>query len=106
MPYANNPRGRTTPEVRRLRKAVADLLDKHRDDMETWLVKVADDDPKEAFRLMTGLIEYALPKLARTELVGDPDAPLHTYSDEQLSAQIAQLQADIARLANPGKPGG
>lgn len=49
-----------------------------------WLI---EPDPDKALQRLCGLAEYAAPKLARTEIVGDPNAPL------QVSA-TAMVQMD------------
>ena len=40
--------------------------------MQAWLDRIAEDDPKGAFDRFTAVIEYHIPKLARTEHSG-PD---------------------------------
>jgi hypothetical protein len=70
--------------TREFRETVRLLLEKNADNVEVWLERVADgyDDvkpnPEKALGLLAQLAEFAAPKLARTEVVGDPDNPLKT----------------------------
>lgn len=61
------------------REAIARLVDGNAERMQEWLDRIADEEgPMAAWRCMTDVIEYHIPKLARTEHVGDPDNPLKT----------------------------
>lgn len=72
------------------RDTVRVLLEKNTDNVGLWLSMVANGygskeaDPARALDLMTKLAEFAAPKLARTEIAGDPNAPQkHTISWEK-----------------------
>ena len=66
------------------RQTVQKLLDDNRDNVGCWLTLVAEGDgtdackpdPAKALDMLAKLAEYAAPKLARTEHVGDKDAPM------------------------------
>lgn len=58
------------------RETVRKLLEANTENVSIWLAKVAEDNPAKALDLLTGLAEYAAPKLARTELVGDGGGPV------------------------------
>lgn len=58
------------------RQTVQMLLDDNRANVAVWLEQVAQADPAKALDLISKLAEYAAPKLARTELVGDEKAPI------------------------------
>lgn len=97
------------------RETVRQLLENNADNIPVWLTQVAqgvpkldadgkpvpgqwivEPDPDKALQRLTGLAEYAAPKLARTELVNDPDNPIapgghRNWSDDQLIALIAKL---------------
>lgn len=49
------------------REAIAMFVDNNSHRLEEWLDEVAVDNPAEAFRLFQSVIEYHVPKLARTE---------------------------------------
>ena len=52
------------------RAALAKFVNSNAGRMQTWLNKVAKDDPERAFNMVRDLIEYHVPKLARTEHTG------------------------------------
>jgi hypothetical protein len=80
------PKGAVNKATRHFRDTVNSLLENNAENVEKWLQAVAEGDitrdvkpdPKGALDLMAKLAEYAAPKLARTELIGDPDAPVVT----------------------------
>ena len=55
---------------------------------------VVEPDPDKALQRLTGLAEYSAPKLARTELVSDPDNPLIPPNPRQLT------DADLIAMIN------
>ena len=67
-----------------VREAIANLLDRNSEKMDEWLQLVAYGDselgvkpqPDKALDIMQKLAEYHIPKLARTEVVGNKDTPL------------------------------
>jgi hypothetical protein len=75
---------KTTTEFR---ETVRQLLENNAGNVERWLTMVAEGDgtdnprcqpdPGKALDLLAKLAEYAAPKLARTEVVGDKEAPQH-----------------------------
>ena len=75
------------------RNAVSRLLDENKENFGRWLTLVAEGDgadvkadPGKALDLVAKLAEFAAPKLARTEVVGDPDNPVQTVSRIELVA--------------------
>ena len=68
------------------RKAIAAFVDDNAERLQGWLDEIAADDklgPHAAFRCMMDVMEYHVPKLARTVVVGDPNAPLQFQSIER-----------------------
>ena len=65
------------------RETIQKLLEDNSENVGKWLESVAADDPSKALDLVAKLAEYAAPKLARTELVGDADAPIRTVIEWQ-----------------------
>jgi len=67
-----------------VREAIANLLERNSDKMDEWLQLVAYGDselgvkpqPEKALDIMQKMAEYHIPKLARTEVVGDPNQPM------------------------------
>jgi len=60
------------------RQAIAAFVDGNAHRLAGWLDRVAEENPAKAFELFQSVVEYHIPKLARSELVGDPDNPLKT----------------------------
>lgn len=60
------------------REAIARFVDGNTDRLQGWLDDIAADEklgPLEAFRCLMDVMEYHVPKLARTVVVGDTDHP-------------------------------
>ena len=62
---------------------VKNLLQDNSENVAIWLATVAEGDgdqvkpdPKGALDILTKLAEFATPKLARTEVTGDAEAPV------------------------------
>ena len=80
------PKGVPNRATTEFRDTIRALLENNATNVEKWLKEVAEGDvttdrkpdPYKALDLMAKLAEYAAPKLARTELIGDPDAPVVT----------------------------
>jgi hypothetical protein len=66
------------------REAIALFVDGNAHRLQEWLDQIAADDPKRAFELFQSVIEYHVPKLGRTEHVGDAKAPIQTVSRVEL----------------------
>jgi hypothetical protein len=77
------------------RKAIADFVEGNAHKLTAWLTAVAEGDaehdlkpnPAKAFELFQSVIEYHIPKLARTELTGKDGEALRivaTTQDEAL----------------------
>ena len=78
------PAGVPNKSTSAVREAIATLLDRNSEKMDEWLQLVAYGDselgvkpqPDKALDIRQKLAEYHIPKLARTEGVGDKDTPL------------------------------
>ena len=70
------------------REAIGRFVDGNAERLNGWLDEIyAADGPKAAFQCFADLIEYHVPKLARTEHVGDGGGPVRiiaTSHDENL----------------------
>ena len=61
------------------RLAFAQFVDNNADKLQQWLDEIATNEKlgaKVAFDCLMQVAEFHVPKLARTEMVGDPDAPI------------------------------
>ena len=88
----NNPKGRPKGSPNKstamAREAIAQFVEGNAHKMQEWLEQVAvgvrnDEDkfivlpnPEKAFGMLQSVMEYHLPKLARTEHSGDEEQPV------------------------------
>jgi hypothetical protein len=76
------PKGSPNKITQEFRDTVKQLLDDNADNVAIWLSQVATGtedakaDPKGALDILSRLAEFAAPKLARTEVVGDRENPI------------------------------
>ncbi len=69
------------------REAIGLFVDGNADRLQGWLDRIAETDPEKAFGLFQSVIEYHVPKLARSELTGPGGGPVviqATSADEKL----------------------
>jgi len=52
------------------REAIAKFVDGNATRLQKWLDQIAEEDPKAAFDRFMSVVEYHIPKLARTEHTG------------------------------------
>ena len=72
-PAAGKGRTKGVPNkaTRNAREAIARLVDENSERMQEWLDRIAEEEgPLRAWQCMTDVIEYHIPKLARTEVTG------------------------------------
>jgi hypothetical protein len=95
----NNPKGRPKGSPNKstamAREAIAQFVEGNAPSMQKWLEQVADgvkndDDkfivlpnPEKAFGMLQSVMEYHLPKLARTEHLGDEDQPVKVIHEHK-----------------------
>jgi hypothetical protein len=81
---AGRPPGSVSKVNQEFRATVQQLLDKNTDNVALWLEKVANGDPEndvkadpaKALDLLIKIADFAAPKLARMEHVGDGGGPV------------------------------
>lgn len=61
------PPGSTNRATNKAREAIAKFVDDNADKLQQWLEKIAEKDPKQAYDCFMSVVEYHIPKLARTE---------------------------------------
>lgn len=70
----NNPNGRPKGSqnraTREAREAIAMFVEGNVERLQEWLDKIAKDNPMAAFDRFMAVVEYHIPKLARSELTG------------------------------------
>lgn len=63
------------------REAIARLVDGNVERMQEWLNQIAaSEGPLAAWKCLQDVLEYHVPKLARTELTGENGGPVKTES--------------------------
>lgn len=83
-PGAGRPVGTPNKATTEFRDTVRALLESNSENVALWLSQVAngvgdkEPAPEKALDLLAKLAEYAAPKLARTEHVGDAEKPVQT----------------------------
>lgn len=78
------PKGAINKTTIEFRETIQKLLDKNTENVSLWLEDIANGDPLtdrkpdpyKALDMLSKLAEYAAPKLARTEHVGNNDGPI------------------------------
>ena len=65
------------------REAIARLVDGNADRLQGWLDAIAEiEGPLAAWKCLQDVMEYHIPKLARTEHVGDGGGPIRVQAVE------------------------
>jgi hypothetical protein len=120
------PPGSPNRLTKEARAAIADFVDGNAHRLQDWLDRVADgvarcdasgkqlidDDgnlewlvppnPEKAFNLFQGVVEYHVPKLARSELTGANGGPINVASVDMKGlsdAELDQIQSLLAKAA-------
>jgi hypothetical protein len=86
-------KGAVNRATQNAREAIAAFVDGNAHRLEGWLDRIASDDPAEAFRCFQSVVEYHIPKLARSEHTGMNGGPIQhtvTASDEEIIRQYTQ----------------
>jgi hypothetical protein len=76
VPGPGRPKGSVNKATAKVREAIAKMADENADNFNEWLSRVAENSPEKACDIYLKAIEYHIPKLARTEHVGDPNQPV------------------------------
>lgn len=66
-PGPGRPKGLPNKSTTQAREAIARFVDGNAERLTSWLDEIAADDPKDAFNCFMSVVEYHIPKLARTE---------------------------------------
>lgn len=67
---AGRPKGVPNKATSDARAAIAAFVDGNVERLNGWLDRIAEDEPKQAFDCFMSVIEYHIPKLARSEHTG------------------------------------
>lgn len=69
-PQVGSRKGIPNVATSNARAAIAMFVDRNASRLEGWLDQVAEENPAKAFEMFQSVVEYHIPKLARTELSG------------------------------------
>lgn len=88
----NNPNGRPagTPNkaTALAREAIASFVEGNVGRLNGFLDRIGKENPKAAFDCIMAVCEYHIPKLARSELIGDKDKPIEVHITTQSDQEI------------------
>jgi hypothetical protein len=103
---AGRPAGSPNKATNAARQAIAAFVDGNAHRLTEWLDQVAqgvrteDGDyvvppnPAKAFDMFQSVVEYHVPKLARMEVAGDPDAPVKVEGAFDIFDEVLKLYAN------------
>lgn len=88
-PRGGSRKGIPNKATQNAREAIAKFVDGNAPKLQEWLDKIAEEQgPWAAFKCMMDVMEYHVPKLARTELTGK--------DGEHLTVQLVRYDDDKA----------
>jgi hypothetical protein len=70
-PGPGRPKGSPNKATAAVREAIAQFAEQNVGKLQEWLDQVAEKDPAKAADLFVRVLEYHVPKLARTEVSGE-----------------------------------
>lgn len=68
QPGSGRPKGKPNKSTTEAREAIARFVDANTERLQGWLDQIAEESPEKAFNAVKDLLEYHVPKLARTEM--------------------------------------
>jgi len=81
-PNAGRPKGLPNKATTNAKEAIARFVDGNADRLQGWLDDIAGEQgSKAAFECFKDLLEYHVPKLARTELTGANGDPIRQITE-------------------------
>lgn len=88
-------KGTPNKATRDQRELITAIIDKNIDRIQSWIEEVAETDPKRAFDMVLGLMEFSLPKLKSVELTGSDGKDLFQPT---IIVQSEQAKRDLEKL--------
>jgi hypothetical protein len=71
------PKGAKNKSTALAREAIASFIDGNSSRIQSWLDEIYErEGPKAAFNCFSDMLEYHVPKLARTEVTGADEGPV------------------------------
>ncbi len=90
-------KGKPNKATADVRAMIALVAERHVGKLEGWITLVAKKDPAKAADLFLRMIEYHIPKQARTEITGKDGDPLDGFSNSELRELLAAWRAHQPR---------
>lgn len=95
---------------RDVRKSIALIAERNIAKLENWMRRVARRDPARAADIFLRMIEYHVPKLARTEMTGAdgeelPVPTIHVHFPKELARDervVLDVKQPVPRIATRG----
>ena len=81
------PKGSPNKTTKEIRDAFQLFVEDNVDNFQAWIERVAEKNPAKAIELISGLSDFVLPKLSRTEVKAEvitDEADLSKYKTEDL----------------------
>ena len=75
---SGRPKGLPNKSTITAREAIATFVDGNADRLTKWLDEIAVTSPKDAFNCFMSVVEYHIPKLARSEVTGKDGGAIET----------------------------
>lgn len=86
------PKGQPNKATQKAREAISTILDGNVYRIQGWLDEVAAEDPKAAMNAVITMLEFGVPKLARTELTGLNGGPMQVADvSKRTDAELMEI---------------
>ena len=86
QPKGGSRAGIPNKSTQTAREAIAKFVDGNADRLAGWLDEIASENPQKAFDAFMSVVEYHVPKLARTEMTGKDGAAMETVTRIEMVA--------------------
>lgn len=97
-PGPGRPKGYAEARNTRVREAIAHVLDMAAPQFLEWMQEVyVVEGPLVALKVASDLVEYCVPKLARTEITGKDGGAIH-IADDRRRELLTELENNIALI--------
>jgi hypothetical protein len=84
------PKGVPNKATTQCREAISRFVNTNVHRLEAWLDKIAENDPEAAFKAFMSVVEFHIPKLARTEEVGNKNQTVIVMGQVTVDSNPAQ----------------
>ena len=89
------PKGTPNKLTRDTREAITRLAEATVDQVAEWFNTIAANDPAKALELWLKMLEYHIPKLARTEMTGRDGGPMQMDDRPVLNVIVKRTDESI-----------